>query len=575
MRTRHLLALLSALALLLGVGCEDGEPDDDAADDDDIADDDDDDATDDDDTGDDDDDVTDDDDDDTGDDDDDTMGPVDIHFAVDSSTDVQEISRFIYGNNSTDWDGELEHLTFTRFGGNRTTAYNWENNASNAGSDWYFHNDGYLGGGDTPGEAVRPDIQDAHDHDASIVVTLPIQGYVAADKDGTNVYDTPNHLEERFKQSVAFKGSAFTLTPDVNDDYVYQDEFVNWVDYNFPGAPNDPLRTIFYCMDNEPGLWASTHSEVHPDPVTYTELMGLNIEYAAAVKSVVPSAQVFGFVAYGWGAYTDLQGAPDAGQYGDFIEYYLDQAAAAEADQGQRLIDVLDLHYYSEARGDDIRIIDDNNSPGVVAARVQAPRSLWDPTYTETSWITQWSTYGPIELLPRLDQKIAAHYPGTRVAITEYNFGGYGHISGGIAQADVLGIFGRDQIFAAALWEMNNDASFHHGAFDIYRNYDGNGGAFGDTSISATTDDVEATSIYASVDDGDDDRMVLVVINKTDAAQVAGISVQHGVAFSRAEAYQLTSASSNPVQAADVTVSGNQLTYSMPAMSVTTLVLLP
>ena len=59
---------------------------------------------------------------------------------------------------------------------------------------------------------------------------------------------------------------------------------------------------------------------------------------------------------------------------------------------------------------------------------------------------------GPIELIPRLMKKIADHYPGTKLSISEYNYGAGGDISGGLAEADVLGIFGREGLFAATMW---------------------------------------------------------------------------------------------------------------------------
>ena len=117
-------------------------------------------------------------------------------------------------------------------------------------------------------------------------------------------------------------------------------------------------------------------------------------------------------------------------------------------------MDVLDLHWYPEARGGGVRITEANNAAAVAAARVQAPRSLWDPAYGENSWISIDARVGAIRLLPRMREKIAAHYPGTRLAITEYNYGGGDHVSGGVAQADVLGIFGREDVFAATLWDL-------------------------------------------------------------------------------------------------------------------------
>ena len=47
---------------------------------------------------------------------------------------------------------------------------------------------------------------------------------------------------------------------------------------------------------------------------------------------------------------------------------------------------------------------------------------------------------------------IADDYPGTKTAITEYNWGGQEHINGALAQADILGIFGAYGLDMATLW---------------------------------------------------------------------------------------------------------------------------
>jgi len=83
-----------------------------------------------------------------------------VNFSIDPQQDSRPISKFVYGVNQS-LDGNYANATFTRLGGNRWTAYNWENNASNAVSDWYFQNDASLGGGDTPGGAVIPILQNA------------------------------------------------------------------------------------------------------------------------------------------------------------------------------------------------------------------------------------------------------------------------------------------------------------------------------------------------------------------------------------------------------------------------------
>ena len=132
----------------------------------------------------------------------------DVTFQIDSSADRRWIFPYIYGTNQPDWQGAGRHLTLMRFGGNRLTAYNWENNASNGGSDWFHQNDGFLGGGDVPGEAVRGRVADAFAAGASALVTVPTLGYVAADKlGGGDVSATPNYLTTRFRRSLPAKGA--------------------------------------------------------------------------------------------------------------------------------------------------------------------------------------------------------------------------------------------------------------------------------------------------------------------------------------------------------------------------------
>ncbi|MHB8879303.1 MAG: hypothetical protein ACYC8T_36880, partial [Myxococcaceae bacterium] len=202
-------------------------------------------------------------------------------------------------------------------------------------------------------------------------------------------------------------------------------------------------------------------------------------------------------------------------------------------------------------------------------------RSLWDPSYVESSWITSYLG-GAINLIPDVKAKINARYPGTKLAFTEYYYGGGAHISGAVAQADVLGIFGRDGVFAATLWPMSSNLSFIQAGFQMYRGFDGAGGVFGDTSVFATNSDTVSSSVYASVDAGAPGRLVLVVINKATTSKTAAVTVSHPVTFTQAKVYQLTSASSTPVRAADVTLTQvNAFRYLMPAMSVSTLVLTP
>ena len=546
----------------------------------------------------------------------DDPGPAAVRFTINSGVNVKPISPYIYGKN---FASTSVPVTIDRLGGNRWSGYNWETNASNAGRDWYYQNDWHMTGGNAnrpPGYAVEGALNAAAANDRALIVTVPTNGYVAGDAAGpvtrAQALDHSRFKEIVPKKATKYPGAELSLAPDKNDAWVFTDEFVNWVE-----ETRDPSVPVFFNLDNEPGLWGEplpagwqpgvptsvqpspqgrTHGALHPSAPRYDELRDKTIAHASAIKDVNPNALVFGGVGYGWQDFVTLQDAPDRAAYdneishpgGDepsgemhYYEFLLKQVAQAEATQGRTLMDVLDFHWYPEAQGGGVRITENNNTAAVVAARVQAARSLWDPTYTETSWITQWGTWvgnpgtpGPIRLLPRIKRDIADFKPGTKIAFTEYNYGGANHISGGIAQADVLGVFGREEVFAATNWPLQSDTRYIDGAFKMYLNFDGAGGTFGDTSIDAATDSIAQSAVYASVDANDESRMVLVAINRTAIEQSTALAVTHSQRFDYAEVYRLTPASSNPVRAANIPIDlVNAFLYTMPASSVSTLVL--
>ena len=497
-------------------------------------------------------------------------GAADVRLDVDAYLDTRYISRAIYGSNVAR-DMSSNKLTMLRLGGNRWTGYNWETNASNAGSDWCYQNDAYLSGSATPGEAVRPTVQTAKDNGASIIVTVPIVDYVAADKNGGSgppecsgdIRKSANYQTTRLKANVADKPGALSLVPSTSDGSVYQEEYVNWLRQAVPGTD------VWFSLDNEPDLWADTHPQLHTGKVGYAELVERSIRYSRAIKGVWPEAKVTGPASYGFYGFERLQDAPDAAGR-NFLDFYLQQMAAAQTTYGTRLLDHLDLHWYPEARGGGVRISGGDNSAAVAAARVQAPRSLWDPTYVEDSWITNDYGYGPIRLIPRTRDRIAANYPGTGLTFSEWNYGGGNHISGAIAVADVLGIMGRERVDAATYWELLGDESYAYAAFRAFRNYDGAGSAFLPVSVRATTSDVGTATVYASTSN---EKTVIIAINKSTTPKTAGITVRSPNRYTKADVWTLTSAGPSLQPGPQLTETAtNAFRTTLPAMSVSVIV---
>ncbi len=497
-----------------------------------------------------------------------------VQFEIDASV-RRPISPFIYGTNQPDFSRAEHIFTLTRWGGSRTTAYNWETNASNFGAEWQFQNTGVFSPNNAPADPVRQLIAASHAVDASVLVTVPILGFVAADRqaDG-DVGQTPDYLHRRFLVSLPRLGRHFDPQPDLFDNRVYQDEFVHYLETAFPECRRHSRRTIFYALDNEPDLWSQTHARLHPEKTRYDEIVRLNAEYAAAIKDTVPAALVFGPGNYGWQGYETLQDAPDA-QGRNFIEFYLDAMRDVHQRTGRRLLDVLEVHWYPEAEANHARITGDDARSDAAAARIQAPRSLWDPNYVENSWITKNSTRGPIRLLPRLQERIDKHYRGTQLAISEYYFGGGGDISGALAQADVLGIFGREGVFAASVQPLGKTNNrFITAAFAMFRNYDGKGGSFGDLGLAAKTNDPARTSVYASLNM--EGRVVVVALNKSNSSLLFEMLLKRAPSSTRAEVYCLSGIYPQPKRINDMLVDATgRLRGELPARSISTILLLP
>jgi mannan endo-1,4-beta-mannosidase len=448
-------------------------------------------------------------------------------ITVDLTAEGTPISPYIYGSNQ-----ELPGVTSLpsrRLGGNRMTGYNWENNASNAGADWFHVSDGWMcdvNGVSKLDCATKPGALLTTFHEQSLaagaesLITLQMAGYVSRDK-GNEVSEEETAPSARWDEVIYQKGSPFLLEPDLDDGVVYMDELVHFLTDEF-GSAVEPQGVWGYSLDNEPGLWSHTHPRIHPQPVTAEELVERSIALAAAVKTIDPDALIFAPALYGFNAFKSLQDAPDwatlssGGKYRWFIDYYLEQMDQASTAADTRLLDVLDVHWYSEAMAGGERIVmggNDAGSPALQMARMHAPRSFWDATYKEDSWIAKWNpSYLP--LLPNLQASIDRYYPDTKLAITEWGFGGQGHVSGGIAVADALGIFGREGIFAAMHWSTEESLDYIAGAYQLYLNYDGQGGQFGDLSLQVNNSEWSVLSVYAALDSAEDGQLHLIVLNK-------------------------------------------------------------
>ena len=430
----------------------------------------------------------------------------DMKITVDLKGERKEISPLIYGVNQYTTSLKDVKTNSVRQGGNRMTAYNWETNASNAGSDWKHSSDTNLSESDDPADCVQQLSKDAAKNNVGYkLTTLQLAGYVSADKNGP-VSEEETAPSDRWNKVVLTKGSDFADTPDLTDGVVYMDEYVNYIIKKL-GDSKSATGIQGYSLDNEPVLWNDTHSRMHPEPVTIEELSKKSIEMAKNVKKLDPNAEVFGPALYGYTAFdllddddehTEWETVKAANNYHWYLDSYLDDMHKASEECGTRLLDVLDIHYYSES------------ARKGAEDRVQSVRTLYEKGFVENSWIGQWCMEN-VPILPTIQASIDKYYPGTKLGISEYNFGGGDDTSGTIAQVEALGCYADQGVYFATLW---GGEPFIVAGINLYTNYDGKGGCFGDTLISAKTEDVSKSSTYAAVNAKDDSKVTVMVTNK-------------------------------------------------------------
>ena len=511
-------------------------------------------------------------------------------LSVDAAAGRHAISPDIYGINYADETIAADlHLPVRRWGGNSTTRYNWQLDVFNTASDWYFEN--------IPNPNAHPELlpdgsasdlfveQDRRTNTATIM-TLPLIGWTPKSRIENHPYDCG------FKVSLyGAQDSTDPWDPDCgngvhngtnltgNDPHdtsieiapAFVTAWINHLTTKYGTAANGGVQ--FYNLDNEPMLWNSTHRDVHPNPTTYDEIRDRTWLYAAAVKAADPSAQTLGPVAWGWCAYfySALDGCspgPDRAAHGnmDFIPWYLQQMKAYEQAHGVRILDYLDAHIYPQSNGVFSNSLGDAS---VQALRLRSTRQLWDPAYVEESWIAQ-----PVYMIPRMKQWVSDNYPGTKTALTEYNWGALDYMNGALAQADILGIFGREGLDLATLWgPPDNDNAPGIFAFRMYRNYDGAGSAFGETSIQAVSTDQEKLAIYAA-ERASDSALTLMIINKTGQTLTSTVSIANFQSGGSARAYRYSSTNlAAIVHEADLAITGSGITTAFPPNSITLLVI--
>jgi uncharacterized protein (TIGR03437 family) len=505
-----------------------------------------------------------------------------------------------------------------RWGGNNTSTYNWRFDVWNIDADWFFEVLPFTGSSfadGTPFDVNRlPDgstfnlfVERTRATGGKVMGTIPVLGWLPKARREMCSYDVAKYGNQckqdpyaQFHPYTCGDGIVYQaacgnpsvadgrdqnlsnpvyIQNDPNDAYAQYDENyqADWIAYVVSRyGRGDQGGVKIWTLDNEPIWWDSTHRDIHPNPYTYDELWDLDLKYALAIKRADATALVSGPVADNWASIwfskADIVSGWRSGNYWSnpvdrnahggtpLMAWYLQQFRNYEQQHGVRLLDYYETHAYL--------------APGSTeATRLISTREWWDPNYVVQGdyWIRDPENNGALiapQLIPRLKSIINANYPGTKLAITEYTFGALDTMNGALAQADILGIFGREEVDLATLWGTVRATDPGAFAFRIYRNYDGIGGTFGETSVQATTGNPDQLSIFAA--QRSDHALTILVLNKTTGDLSGTVNIANFTPQGPVEVWRYSQASPNAiVQLADMAVSGNAIEGAFPAYSMT------
>jgi uncharacterized protein (TIGR03437 family) len=512
-------------------------------------------------------------------------------LSVDASAARHPISPDIYGINDFGNGGLSTELRVgvNRWGGDATSRYNWLNDSYNAAADWYFTSFPYnnphpelLPYGSTFDQFVDKNLTGG----VRSLGTIPMLDWLPSQRVQMCSFSVakygPQHDVNPYDSDCGKGVKLDGKTQIVNDpadagtgvDETFAQAWVRHVVSRYGTASDGGVK--FWSLDNEPEWWMGVHIDIHPKPATYDEMLARGIRYASAIKNVDPSALVTGPVPSGWMGYfysaADFVAgwnshAPwnydtnpvDRLAHGNvpWVDYYLQQMQQYEQQNGVRLLDYLDVHAYL--------------TPSVMsdAERLTSTRLLWDPNYFSPDT----SINAPPRLVPRMRDWVANNYPGTKIAITEYNWGALDDITGAIAQADVMGIFGREGLDIGTMWGPPTQTQAAANAFRMYLNYDGVGGHFGSMSVQAATGDPDQLSIFAA--QRSDQALTVMVLNKSTTDLSTTVAMASFSAAGTAQVYTYSAANlAGIVQGADVPVDPMAgLSFTFPARSISLFVI--
>jgi hypothetical protein len=511
---------------------------------------------------------------------------------IDADTEVRKISPYLYGRNNSfsstnpNWtlpDEDLVRLRdagvrfFRESGGNNSSKYNWRKKLSSH-PDWY--NNVYTNNWDEAAQTLQKNFPDAQG-----MWAFPLLGYVAKTATANFADWEYNRSQwwEGVNQNLAGNGvpnTTGTKAKQEGNTHLYLQEWNadssvaildHWFGEKSIRLKKDGIR--YWNMDNEPEIWSGTHDDVMPKQISAQEFMKRYITLAKKARALDPEIKLVGPVtANEWQWYNwDGKTVSENGKNYPWLEYFIKSLAEEQKKSGIRLLDVLDIHFYpASKKAEEIvqmhRIYFDKTYNFPEANGIKTINGGYDNSITKehifsrcNDWLNQYLGTGHGVTLGLTETGIDESIPASVTAVW------YASTLGEFMKNDV-------EIFTPWTWKTGMWEVMH-----LMSNYNQA------MSVKGISSNETMVSAYPSVNVSKDSMAVVLINRSTEKNEPVTVSFKNFIPMQGAAALfslaglpateTFKSHTQNALKKATYNVAGNTLSLTLPAMSVTTILL--
>lgn len=508
-----------------------------------------------------------------------------VEIIVDASSKRKPISPYIYGRNNSLSDNSSSPLSqsdwefyrqagvrmFREGGGNNSTKYNWRRKLSSH-PDWY--NNVYRHDWDYAAQSLEENMPGTRG-----MWSFQLIGYAAANRDN-------NFNDWEFNGSQWWEGVTNNWAggggPEEGegDPNLYlmpwpPDSTVGILDQWFGDGGLDLDESMFqyWSMDNEVEIWSGTHDDIMPVQISAEAFMNIYFDVAKKARVKFPDIKIVGPVPaneWQWYNWNNSKITYQNARY-TWLEYFIKRIADEQAASGIRLLDVLDIHFYPYENDPEniVRLhrvwFDENyNYPGANGVKVSGPGE-WDNKITKEYIFKRCRDW--------MEEHLGIDH-GVGLSVSEMGIQSNDPNIVAIWYASTLGVFADNgvKIFTPWHWKTGMWEVLH--LFSRYAQ---------DINVSSVSDLETYVSAYSSINTNLDSMTIILVNRSLSEVQdvtvfMNNFSIGNG-AYTSLMLYNLPgnetfeSHTNNALEAGIVTVQDDSFTISLPALSITAVIL--